>query len=506
MRRWRLAGVLVGVVLTAVSAAPRATAEELTLEQAIERALAGNPALRGVEEVRSEVEAGIREAKADVYPQVEAISFWSLSRSPSLLNSPDFDEFVDNFPGGVFEPREQELTSAGIEVTQPIYTFGKLGAAIDLAEQVAETAEAQIDAARMNTALAAAESYYRVLAAERALATVREQEGSRRQSLSVVQARLDIGEATRLEVLQSQTLLAQLLPDLAAARGRLRQAEADLRAVLDLPPDEPLELRPSAGLTGDPAETLVAPGAVTAADFAALDRALTPEALERGAADSLPALPVLLTTAAERRAELRDLDLQRAVLETRQRISRADGRPQIELTGRYGRQAREVENLGDELFSDWAVAVGLSWELFDGGRRKSEIARLESQRRQLEWQRRDVLNGIRLELERAAADYQTARARERAAEIAAAAAREASRVAEESYREGVALQSEWLDAQQRYTEAEIVRVEAFYDALIEEARLARALGYVPTGDWRRGTVLAVLDGTGDTATTGGVTR
>jgi outer membrane protein TolC len=421
-----------------------AAAVELDLVRAVDRALGHNPALKAVEEQRAEVRAGVIEARADAFPQVAFFSNWGRSRNPALLNSPDFEDIIENLPGG-FTPREQELTGLGLEVTQPIFTFGKIGAALELARRAADVAEARIDTARLDVALMAAESYYEVLAARRALETVEEQERARRESLVVVEARFEIGEATRLELLQSQALLAELLPDLELAQGRLRRAEAALRTVLDLPPDEPLEL---------------------------------PTAVEEGLAET-PPLVVLLGLAADRRPELADLELQQEVLSGRQRVTRADGLPQIEFEGQYGREVRLVENLEDDLFASWSVGVGLRWEFFDGGRRKGEIAQFESQRRQLDWQVRDLLNRIRLEIEQARTDYETARARHRAAQVAADAAREASRVARESYQEGVALQADWLDAAQRATEAEIRLVEAYYTARVEAARLARALGQLP---------------------------
>ena len=427
--------------------APVASAVEVDLAAAVDLALAQNPGLKAVEERRREVQGGITEAKADAYPQVAAVSSWSRSRNPSLLNSPDFDEFLDQFPGGEFEPREQELKSLGVEVSQPIYTFGKIGAAVDLARQVADVAEAQIAVAELDVALLAAEAYFEVEAARRALETVAEQEKARREFLAVVEARHDIGEATRLELLQSQATLAELRPALVSSEGRLEQARARLRAVLGLPDGEPLEVRP-------PAEDTELPAA--------------------------PPGRALLARALEQRPELRDLELQAEALLSQEQVTRADGRPQVELTGLYGRETRLVDDLPDPLFDNWFVALGMRWEFFDGGRRRGEIAQLESQRRQLDWQRRDLVLQVRFEIEESVTEYETARARLLATDVAARAAREAARVARESYREGVALQADWLDAQQRETEAEIRFVDARFTARVQAARLLRALGTLPT--------------------------
>lgn len=463
-RRWTL--LVTAVSLLATPVAQKAQAVEVDLAAAVELALAQNPGLRAVEERRSEVAGGIREARADAYPQLALVAAYSRSRTPAFLNSPDFEDFVDQFPEGSFEPGIQEITGVELEVSQPLYTFGKISAAVDLAREGAQVAEARIATARLDVALAAAEAYYEVLAAEQALATVEEQAEARREFLAVVGARFEIGEATRLELLQSQATLAELQPALAGAQGRIARARANLRAVLGLATGEPVTAvdpcpeppsRAAAGEEGEasPLEVLTA---------------FPPR----------PAVRVLLPLALERRPELADLDLQVEALESRQQLTRADGRPQLELTGSYGREARLVEDLQDDLFDDWFVAVGMRWEFFDGGRRRGQLAQLESQQRQLDWQRRELVQQVRLQLEDALAEYGAARARLLAAEVAARAAREAARVAQESYREGVALQADWLDAQQRETVAEIRLVEARFAGRVEEARLLRAVGVLPT--------------------------
>ncbi|MFP3940163.1 MAG: TolC family protein [Thermoanaerobaculia bacterium] len=419
----------------------------LDLERAVELALERNPGLRAVEERIDEVTAGVEEARADAFPQLALTSGWSRSRNPAFLNNPDFEEIVEQFPGGDFEPSEQELYSVAAEVTQPLYTFGKIEAAVELARLAGGVAEAQIEAARLETALAAAEAYYELVAAERAVEAVEAQQRARREALEVVEARYEIGEATRLELLRARSSLAELGPELAGRRGDAEVAESRLRVTLGLAPGTELDPREASG------PELAAP----------------------------PGLSALVARARSQRPELVDLALQRDTLEKRQEIVQAEGKPQIELTGSYGREVRLPENVTDPLFADWLVAVGMRWELFDGGRRRGEVARLESERQQLGWELRDLESRIALDIETALARYRAARARLESARLSAETAREASRVAAETYREGVTLQADLLDAQQREVEAEIQRIDAAARARIEAFRLARAVGEYPTG-------------------------
>ncbi len=442
----------------------------LDLGRAVTLAIEHNPALAAAEEKRREVAGGVQEVKADAFPQVDATASYALSRNPSLLNSPDFADLLDQFPGGDFTPSEQRLYSAGVAVQQPVFTFGKIGAAIDLAHLVVDATEAQIESARLDVGLDAARAFYDLLAAREGLAVGRVQERVRREALEVVRARYDIGDATRLELLRAQAALAEVTPTVARLEGDVQLAATRLRRVLGLAPGTALDIAapelphlPPPTLPGD-----AAPAAGPAAPGPPL--AVLPEA---------PPLPDLIATAVERRPELADLDLQQKALVKRQVVTHAEGKPQVELNGFYGRQVRLIENIDRPLFDDYSLSLGVSWSLFDGGRRKGRIAQLESQRRQLALAQEDLLAAIRQEVEEAATAYRTARARWQAAETAAAAAREASRVARESYQEGVALQTDWLDAQRQETETEIQAVDAYYDARRETARLARALGAFP---------------------------
>jgi outer membrane protein TolC len=423
-------------------------AEGLALSDVVALALARNPSLRAVEERRNEVAGGVREARSEAFPQLAVTSSWSLSRNPSLLNSPDFEEFIGNFPGGSFVPGEQELYGVGVELSQPLFTWGKIPAALDLARLVVDVTDAQIRTAQLDAGLRAATAYYELLAARASLTIIRAQEEARRAALAVVEARYELGDATRLELLQAQAVLAELPPSIHQAEGRAEIALIDLRTLLVLDADPALvEESPGHGL------------------------------------DDAPAAELALGMARKHRPELADLELQREALGRQQTVTRADGKPQVELNGAYGRTVRLLENLDDALFADWAVAVGLRWDFFDGGRRRGLVEQLESRREQLRWQLENLVDQVELQIEQALANYRTARSRFVAAEISARAAVEASRVARESYQEGLALQADWLTAQEREIQAEVLRVQSYYDARVAGSQLARVMGLLPHQPW-----------------------
>jgi HAE1 family hydrophobic/amphiphilic exporter-1 len=217
--------VIVAVLVTLLSTvgAPLAAeSEPLDVHAIVALALERNPALKSVEERQNEFDGGIREAKADAFPQLALRSSFSQNRNPSLLNSPDFEDFLEFIPD--FKPSIAELYNVSVEVSQPLYTAGKVGSAIELARLASNVSRAQIEVARLDTASAAAEAYFRLLEAREGLATIEIQQQTRRESLAVVQARYDLGDATELERLQSEAALAELQPARCSGSSRWQRS------------------------------------------------------------------------------------------------------------------------------------------------------------------------------------------------------------------------------------------------------------------------------------------
>ncbi len=440
MRVWRFWGTLIFLVpLRPLEAM------ELTLERAVELALERNPGLQAVAQLEKQVAGGIVEARSGAFPELKLISSWSQARSPAFLNSPDFEKILEQFPGAFFKPSTQELNRAVVELRQAVWTFGRVGAAIELAQVVADAASAQIEVARLETALAAAESFLAVLAARESLAAIGSEQAFRLRDLERIRDLLEIGESTELERLRAEAALAELEPEMARRQGAVQVAETRLRQVLDLTPTEPL------GLTLDSVDWSLPPALGDATDVA-------------------------LAT----RPELVDLGRQEEVYRLRQKIVRSEGLPQIELRATYGREVRELENFDRSLYNAWTASLGLEWSFFDGGRRKGQIIQFEAEREALALRRRELESRIRLEVEQALAEYRAALVRAEAAKRAEQAAIEAERVARASFEVGVARQSDLLDAQSRATAARMLAITSKYDVLVARSQLLRAMGLLPT--------------------------
>lgn len=429
-----------GAILSAPSSAEPPD-EALDLASAVAFALEHNAGLAAAIEQRHELEGGLVEAWSDAYPQLDVNAGWSSSRNPALLNSPDFADFIDQFPA--FEPRTQDLWTLGFELRQVIWAGGKVKATVALAKLAAETVESRIQAARLDIAARAATSFAEVIAADRAREAIRAELRSREAALELVEARFEIGEATELDRLRAIAARHQLGPDLAELDGRFESALAGLRAVMGLPAAAALEL-----------------------DWA--DRAPPP----------LPELESALAEALERRPELLGLALEARTVAGQAELTRAEGRPRFDFLAGWGRQARLGENLRDGLYDDWRIGITASVSLSDGGRRAGQLAQAASRERQIELRLEDLARQVELEVEAAWADLRAALARREAATAALAAAREAARVARESWELGVALQLDVLEADDLARRSELGAIETELAAWSAAIALDRARGRV----------------------------
>lgn len=268
--------MLAVLLLTAAAVAPQRAEAPLTLEQAIAEAEAHAPAVAEADASGDAAAARTLEARAAGLPTATA----SASIAAGRLD-----------PGGFFGLGAADVTprTAQLSIEQPLFTGGRVGAAVDQARAGERAAAAGLDAVRAGLTADVAEAYGAVLVAE-------EQERLYAQLVTVTeglarhaQDRFEVGDAPRTDVSQANARLAEAHAGLAQARGQVLVARARLArligrrpgalAPLPAPPDTPATLE--AALLAARANS-----PVIARAQAALDAAL---AGERGArAERLP--------------------------------------------------------------------------------------------------------------------------------------------------------------------------------------------------------------------------
>lgn len=225
---------LVITVLLVTTASPAAAQKQnkLTLSELITRAM-NNPLARAAEYATDAAEARIREARGARFPSLQVTSF--LAPSPEI-------ECVDPACTQT-SPEDVTVNVAGVfggvraEVTQPLYTFGKLGAITAAARNAARATRFLEDAATGELALNAARAYYGIKLARELVWMLEDGLDEIGKGQQTLEERLAEGspEVTIQDRLRLQTLRAEVEARLTEAREAEATALAGIHALVGDP-------------------------------------------------------------------------------------------------------------------------------------------------------------------------------------------------------------------------------------------------------------------------------
>ncbi len=200
-----------------------ASADKLTLDQVITKAI-GNPKVQMSEGDRDAASARVDEADAARYPHVKATMFATISPeirctdTPKLCLTTEPQNFAFQFSGF--------YGSAQLDVTQPLYTFGKIAHARDAARAGLAAQNALANEAAGDAAADAARAYW-------GLKVARELGGMLDDGIDEIdQAKQHFDDKGSGITIQDKQRVAVLLAEAKVQRAEARQAEAQALAGL----------------------------------------------------------------------------------------------------------------------------------------------------------------------------------------------------------------------------------------------------------------------------------
>ncbi|TAK17074.1 MAG: RND transporter [Acidobacteria bacterium] len=323
-------------------AAPAAT-RRLTLDEALAMAQAENRDVQKAIEYQKWVRGKYVEERAAALPQITA--------SGSLLRQFDDTQsrlFRSAGDGGaspladIFGGR-QDVRSAELRVTQTLFTWGQVGAAVRAARIGFGFADDQLRRFRQAVARDVSVAFYDVLAA-RELAAIAEQDLAQKQRhLEQTRRQLSAGTATDYDLLAASVAVENARPAVIRAGNAVQAARDQLRFLL---------------ASGE--AELDAAGALTAA------------------VDAAPDYAAVLRQALANRPELGELASRRDILRELQTIAASGGKPRIDFTMTLGARNLGVTGLSAS-GSTWNAAVVATVPLFDGQRARGRVAQARSE-------------------------------------------------------------------------------------------------------------------------------
>jgi outer membrane protein len=420
-----------------------------TLDQAVEVALHLNPEVLSERERTTELSGLIREARAEALPQVAVNVAWRQNRDPGLRNSPFFSRIIEGGSEGLPPEALQAFFFANyiwnFEVSQPVYTFGRVSSALDAAREERSGVNLDVQGVENRISYDVVRACYGYLLAQQNLHVLETESDSRRRQLEQVEARFELEDSTRLDVLRARVALANLKPEVLAAENQLQIALASVNNTLGRPVSAPIEILAKLEVE-DPAPEV-----------------LRPEAL--------------LELAGQYRPELRRFAVDRKVLDARIGVTASELKPQIHANASFGVNTYASSNVSDLALHTWAVGLVVDWKLFDGFRTRSQKAVLRSQITQKEFDESTFRNQLSVQLKEAHGTWIRALESLEVTSLAVTEAREAERVAEESLKYGAATTLDVLQSTLARRQSELNQMTAAHDALVALAQMKYLIGF-----------------------------
>ena len=419
----RLAAGLAAATLLMTTSPVAARETRLTLGDAVRAALATSASLRASEAKLGSARARIDEASSHQFPTV------SVGLTPLHLGM--LDPALGTMLSSLAPGCSPNLLSGTLTVSQVLYDGGRSHVARMAAESGTEMAELGMRLSRQTVAYEAAHAYLNVLRSESVLQTALLAMRQAEQHFKDAKLREENGTGSRFETLQAQTAMSSVQGRLIQARNAVRLSRLTLGTVIHQPvADRPLDSYPVL--------------ATMALDESSLDRGL------------------------EQRAEVEVAKRQSSLDTLTTEIAARERLPVAAVQGIAIAQNANIPA--------YVVLGSLSWTVIDGGKIEAKIRQGEQTVAADEAALTTVREGLRLEIEKSIAERDEAKERIAAAEQGLKTAQAGYNLASLRYTEGAGTGSEVIDATTALSQAQSAYVQATYDALSSELRLAKSLG------------------------------
>ena len=413
----------------------------LSLDEAIAAGLDASPALHASRMKVASSEAKSREAAASRLPSLKFGGGYT-----RLSEVPDFQVTLPVSPNPIVVSQSYfNNFNLRLGVQQPLFTGFRLQAGADSARMLVNAADQDLEKDRAEFICAVKSAYWGLARAREIETVVDENVRQVQEHLKDVRAFFSQGLLTKNDVLRAELELSNAEIMRIDARNAAEVALTVLDSLIGLPlvTDVDLTTSPESQASRIPAD-------------------------EGGPAADVPAgRPDL--KAAEFRIKASELGLKAA---------RAGFYPQVFLSGNYyclRPNPRILPSL-DKFKGTWDLGISISLDIWNWNQTKRQAEQAEAHLAQARDARKLLEDQAVLEVTQSRLGMGRARDKVRVAGQAVGQAEENLRVVRERFKQGVALNTDVLDAGVALLQARLNRTQAAIDLLLAQARLEKALG------------------------------
>ena len=422
------------VIIALLPAICSAETRVLTLEQAISIAMEKNRDIEKAREYAQYVQGKYVEERAAALPQ--------LSLNGTVQASKDGSSEIGGYPAQRLFGRAVDLT-----ISQPLYTWGKLNAAIRAAEVGMKTADEQLRLYRQAAYRDVVAVYLDIQLAGELYRLAQENRSQKQRHLDEATRKFSAGVATDYDVLAAEVAAENTLPEVIRSENGVRMARERLRYLLAMGAEEVDVV----GTLETPPLDLLLP--------AGYDEAMQ--------------------IAGKRRPELADLRLRIGIYDELVTIAAAENKPRLDLKGGAGWHWASLNDPGPALDASgaaWNVGLYVTFPFFDGLRTNGKVAQARSDLRTKRIEEARLRDSITLEVRQAEFSYREAGEILKALSGTVKQAERLVRMAESGYEFGVKIRLEVDDAQLNLLQAKSNLAKAQRDLRVAQVNYLWSIG------------------------------
>jgi outer membrane protein TolC len=437
MQKRKCSIVFIGLLIL-VQAAFSQEKMTLTLDKSVRIALSQNPGHLASEERVDAAYSQLREAAAGFMPSLNAQGLHTLNEKSMELEFPSF------VPGEPPQRVEIDFTrdfQFSMSLTLPLYTGGRLTSGFKQAKYNLESSREAVRQSKQLTVFNTKRAFYGHLLAKEFVTVAEEAVRVAEENLENVKNMYEVGMATKMDLLRSEVRLTNMQPQVIAAKNNLRISELNLKIILGMDLSQPVEIQGS--LSYEPWE---------------------------------PDLEECIKTALVQRPEMRQFDFQRKMAGEALKFNQAGYLPTLAVSGSYSFWADKLNFKGDTWSSFYAVNLVLTIPIFNGFKESAQIARSKAMIREIELNKKALLDAVELEVRQAVLRLGEAKETLVSQEKNTEQAKESLRISQLNFSEGMATTLDVISAEAAYSQAQVNYSQALYSYAVAVAELDRAMG------------------------------
>lgn len=409
----------------------------LTVDQAIQLAIAGNPAYQVSQQE-------VRQYRYRLMQNFGFLPEVTLSGSKILDQKLITIEIPAFIPGT--EPTKASLRfqldySFSFQVVQPVFTGGKIFFNYKNAELDLRLAKEKERNSRADTVLNVRKAFYNIQIMQELLKAHKEAYALAENNFNNVKNSFDLGMASQYDLLRAELAFSATKPDVLRMENLLETSILGLKLMLGLPPTREIRLQGELGYRQVQLE-----------------------------------LAGLLQNSLKSRSELLQLQMQKQKIDNLLKIAWAQYLPNFSLVAAYSYQSDYFKLHKNNWEDYYSVSLGMSWPIFTGLKRSAQVGEMNVMKKIMDLNVRQLNDATRLEVE---SGYRTIRQEYENIQMGLKnmeSAKEGVRIAELNYHEGMITILELNSSYNELTRAKVNYLQALYNYNIAIAELEKITG------------------------------